>query len=113
MSARVEAAAKELNGYTGDCRCHEGYTSRRLIDPDCCYHEVPNHEAAVDMLKAADAITFSEAAIERAAKVMFPSYWDPDFYHAHSEATGNVIEESQRQCIDHIRAVVAALREET
>lgn len=104
MSERVEAAAKELNGYTGDCRCHEGYTSRRLIDPDCCYHEVPNHEVAVDMLKAADSVLFSEAAIERAAKNMRGPWrkmpWD------------DLSEDSKDIYRDDVRAVVAALREE-
>lgn len=70
MNARTEAAAKALNGYTGDCRCDEGYSSRRLIDPACCYHEAPNHEAAADILKAADTVMFSDDAIERAARAL-------------------------------------------
>lgn len=48
----VEAAAMVLLGYTGACVCHEAYTGRNLIDPDCCYHDVPP-EAAREMLEAA------------------------------------------------------------
>lgn len=48
----VEAAARVLLGYTGACVCHEGYTGRNLIDPDCRYHDVPP-EAAKEILEAA------------------------------------------------------------
>jgi hypothetical protein len=51
----VEAAAKVLLGYTGGCACHEGYTGRNLIDPDCRYHDVPP-EAARELLEAAAPI---------------------------------------------------------
>jgi hypothetical protein len=60
-------------------------------------------------LAAADAITFSEAAIERAAKLLCAAnnlgldYWEG--YHEFS-----LIKEKFR---DQARAVVAALREET
>lgn len=48
----VEAAAKVLLGYTGACVCHEAYTGRNLIDPDCRYHDVPP-EVAKELLEAA------------------------------------------------------------
>ena len=25
---------------TGPCSCHEGFRSRRLVDPQCMYHEL-------------------------------------------------------------------------
>lgn len=50
--AAVGAAAKVLLGYTGACVCHEGYSGRDLIDPDCRYHDVPP-EVAREILEAA------------------------------------------------------------
>lgn len=37
----VEAGESVLLGYTGGCTCHEGYSGRNLIDPECTYHDVP------------------------------------------------------------------------
>lgn len=71
-----------------------------------------SNNAASVAIEASDAVMFSDEAVERAARIMFPTYWDPEFYHEHSEATGNVIEESQRGCIDHIRIIIAALKED-
>lgn len=51
---RLAAIANVLRGYTGDCNCHEGYTCRQLIDPDCGYHLVPSEEAAKDIIEALD-----------------------------------------------------------
>lgn len=58
--AAVEAAAKALRGYTGDCTCHEAYAGRNLIDPECLYHDVPA-EAARDILEAAAPHLMAEA----------------------------------------------------
>lgn len=46
------AAQDALLGYTGECACHEGYSGRNLIDPECRYHDVPP-EAARAILEAA------------------------------------------------------------
>lgn len=56
----VEAAARVLLGYTGACVCHEGYTGRNLIDPDCRYHDVPP-EVAKEILEAAASHMLAEA----------------------------------------------------
>jgi len=53
---RLKVIANELRGYTGDCICHEAYTSRRMVDPHCSYHIVPNEEAAADIIAALDAM---------------------------------------------------------
>jgi hypothetical protein len=63
---RLKVIVNELRGYTGDCICDEAYTSRRLIDPSCSYHIVPNEEAAADILAALDAM--NNDAPEEAAK---------------------------------------------
>lgn len=47
----VEAAKQEFVGYTGECVCHEAYTSRNLRDPECRYCDLLGiHE---DILTAA------------------------------------------------------------
>lgn len=56
----VEAAARVLLGYTGACVCHEAYTGRNLIDPDCRYHDVPP-EVAKEILEAAAPYMLAEA----------------------------------------------------
>lgn len=52
--ARLDIIAKVLRGYTGDCACYEGYSSRNLVDPDCAYHLVPSEEAAAEIIAALD-----------------------------------------------------------
>ena len=56
IDPRLKIIADELRGYTGDCICDEAYTSRRLVDPSCSYHIVPNEEAAADIIAALDAM---------------------------------------------------------
>jgi len=56
----VEAAQATLLSYTGGCVCHEGYTRRNLIDPDCVYHDVPP-EVATLILQAAAPYMFAQA----------------------------------------------------
>lgn len=53
---RLLVVANVLLGYTGECCCHEGYTGRKLIDPECTYHSVPNDEAAADIIAALDGM---------------------------------------------------------
>ena len=62
----IEAAAKVLLGYTGACVCHEAYTGRNLIDPDCRYHDVPP-EVAKEILEAA-APHMLDAAFDQGQK---------------------------------------------
>jgi hypothetical protein len=77
MSARVEAAAKAYFENAGDCTYRDAF---RLT------------------LAAADAVMFSEAAIERAAKAVAGDFpW-------HNNYSPEVVQA-------HVRAVVAALRE--
>ena len=51
--AAVEAAEAVLLGYTGGCTCHEGYSGRNLIDPECSYHDVPPEVARLILEAAA------------------------------------------------------------
>lgn len=38
---RAEARGwQEAASHTEPCRCHEGYTTRKLRDPDCRYHDL-------------------------------------------------------------------------
>lgn len=53
---RLTVIAKALRDYTGECTCDEAYTGRKLEDPHCQYHIVPNEEAAADIIKALDAM---------------------------------------------------------
>ena len=90
---RIEAAAGAAAAY-----CDGGWPAQA-------------YEGEVEAaLAAADAVMFSDEAIERAARELFPTYWDPEFYHEHSEVTGKLAEESQQACIQHVRAVVTALK---
>lgn len=78
---RLKVIANELRGYTGDCTCDVAYTSRRLIDPSCSYHIVPNEEAAADILAALDAM--NNDAPEEAEEKQPATKWnvflhDPD-----------------------------------
>jgi hypothetical protein len=57
VDPRLKVIANVLLGYTGECTCHEGYTGRNLIDPECSYHTVPNEEAAADIVAALDAMS--------------------------------------------------------
>lgn len=63
--AAVEAAKAVLLGYTGGCVCHEGYTGRNLLDPDCVYHDVPPEVATLILEAAAQHML---AAPERASE---------------------------------------------
>lgn len=53
---RLTVIAKALRDYTGECTCDEAYTGRKLEDPNCQYHIVPNEEAAADIIAALDAM---------------------------------------------------------
>lgn len=63
-------------------------------------------------LKNADRILFNDSAVERVAKRVFPTYWDETWYHEHTEALGRQMQESQAECIAHVREIIAALRED-
>jgi hypothetical protein len=45
---------------TGPCSCHEAYTSRKLIAPDCMFHDLAVEIA--EALQAARAEALEEAA---------------------------------------------------
>ena len=55
--AAVQAVAAVLLGYTGGCTCHEGYSGRNLIDPECSYHDVPPEVARLILEAAAPHMT--------------------------------------------------------
>lgn len=38
----LEAKLEGMKLVAGECRCHEGFTSRRLKDPQCEYHSWDN-----------------------------------------------------------------------
>ncbi len=42
---RLESALREFIACVGKCTCHEGYTSRKLEDPACHYH---NYKSEID-----------------------------------------------------------------
>lgn len=37
LEAEARGIERHLGGYI--CSCHEGYTSRRMVDPDCRFHD--------------------------------------------------------------------------
>ncbi|GLU58594.1 hypothetical protein [Paenarthrobacter ureafaciens] len=92
MSARVEAASKAL--------CSSPDLWARL--PERFRQDY--REVAAPALDAADAVLFSEAAIERAAKAMFRAQTFNDW--------GTLDPKIKTIWISKARAVVAALREE-
>ena len=104
MSERIEATARALYEHNESESVEAGaaFISMPTDEYDCC---------AKAALAAADAVMFSDEAVERAAKAMFPTYWEAEFYHEHAVNLGRQMEESQRECIDHVRAVIAALRD--
>lgn len=58
----ITAAAEALRGYTGDCICHEAYTSRNLTDPACQHCDLLGaHE---DILSAAYPFIAAQALRE-------------------------------------------------
>lgn len=75
---RLLVIANVLRGYTGDCACDTAYTSRRLIDPQCQYHNVPNDEAAADIVEALDAMGKAQSA----AQEQPDSLWNVFLYDA-------------------------------
>lgn len=46
---RMVAALKDMADTAGDCVCHKGFTSRKLRDPECRYH---NFTPEVDVARA-------------------------------------------------------------
>lgn len=75
---RLKIIAKVLCGYTGECVCHEGYKGRNLIDPECVYHQVPNEEAAADIITALDAMERDDAAEEHDVPMWNVFLHDPE-----------------------------------
>ena len=53
-------ALKTATSITGPCSCHEAYTSRKLIAPDCIYHDFATEIA--EALQATRAEALEEAA---------------------------------------------------
>lgn len=57
----LRAALTEMIAGIGECACHEGYTSRKLKDPDCRYHDnLPETTQA----RAALALPATEVTLE-------------------------------------------------
>lgn len=46
---RMAAALKDMADTAGNCVCHKGFTSRKLRDPECRYH---NFTPDVDVARA-------------------------------------------------------------
>jgi hypothetical protein len=78
VDPRLKVIANVLLGYTGECTCHEGYTGRNLIDPECTYHSVPNEEAAADIIDALDGMGKAHSA----AQEQPDSLWNVFLYDA-------------------------------
>lgn len=62
----AECARKELISFTGDCVCHEAYTSRGRTDPDCVWHAVGD-DFPTDMADAVLALVWERFGLERCA----------------------------------------------
>ncbi|MFJ4286422.1 hypothetical protein ACIPY0_12325 [Paenarthrobacter nicotinovorans] len=103
---RVEAAAKAYFevAYVEWDHADESIKADVRADTERALHAADAHDAA----NGVHRVSMDEATVERVARALFPSYWEREFYHEHSLATGQAMEESQRECIDHIRAVLAA-----
>lgn len=99
VDPRLKIIADELRGYTGDCICDEAYTSRRMIDPSCSYHIVPNEEAAADIIAALDAM---EAAKKPPEDTTAPT----------TEKWNVFLHDPDRRYGDHYVTVTAATAEE-
>lgn len=96
MSARVEAAANAYRETITELRLSEGGG----------FKVASQHRRSLDAaLTAADQVTFSEAAIERAAIEIFALNYDPATWSWKSH------ENDRQSCRNLARAVVAALRE--
>lgn len=62
MAREIDTAQRRAAFITGECRCHEGYKCRNLIDPDCVYHHY-----ADDIAEALEQAR--RDALEEASKV--------------------------------------------
>lgn len=97
---RVEAAAKGLEDvYGGEPanRADLALVTKILAAADA-------HDAGQGIHR----VRMDDAAVERAAKIIFPSYWN-DFYN--KNVSPGDIARAQDDCLAHIRAVIAALKE--
>lgn len=98
---RIEYAAVELYYASGRYRVMPYSEARNDCEAD-----------AARILAKADVSMFSDEAIERAARVLEPTAWNPRefWFRGHGESIDEARGRFQQSAIARVRAVVAALK---
>lgn len=101
MAREIDTAQQRAVFITGECRCHDGYKCRQLIDPDCVYHNYADDIAEAIQQTRRAALEAVIADIRKALQLYGNDEWRER--KALQEWIDHFVERNNKVALDRLR----------